>query len=369
MKLVDSFNKPASRKHTVVYDKQRTKVRTARARIARASNDIEKKPLLKELKEARSIMFKLPAKMQDDKKLKYIRYADDFIIAVKGSKEDCKEIKQKLSDFIANVLKMELSEEKTLITHSNDYARFLGYDVRVRRNNQVKASGKYTQRTLHNSVELSIPLDDKIMKFLFSKNIISQEQDGVIKPRRRTQLNNCTPLEIISTYNAEIRGICNYYSLASNFYKISYFSYLMEYSCLKTLAMKHKSSISKVIKKYKDGKGKWGIPYETKSGSKRRYIAKYSDCKDSKIFSDNIFHAENKYKLTKTTLEKRLIAKECELCGTTESKQYVLHHVNKVKNLKGKHHWEKIMIAKRRKTLAICVECHHKIHYCNKSTK
>ena len=76
-------------------------------------------------------------------------------------------------------------------------------------------------------------------------------------------------------YNAELREICNYYGIASNFYKLGY---LMEYSCLKTLAAKHKSSIFKIKAKFKDGKGRWGVPYETKAGRKRRYFVKYAEC-------------------------------------------------------------------------------------------
>ena len=155
--------------------------------------------------------------------------------------------------------------------------------------------------------------------------------EGKIKPTRRTRLHGSTPLEIISTYNAEIRGICNYYSLASNFNTLNYFSYLMEYSCLKTLAGKHKSKISKIKEKYKDGKGKWGIPYETKRGFMRSYIAKLSDCRNSNEFNDIIGNAETMYRLSRNSFESRLIANECELCGTTNAKQYEIHHVNKVK--------------------------------------
>ena len=57
-----------------------------------------------------------------------------------------------------------------------------------------------------------------------------------------------------------------------------------------------------------------------------------------------------------------LKAKVCELCGTTESDHYEIHHVNKLKNLKGKQLWEKVMIAKRRKTLILCRKCHYEIH-------
>ena len=172
----------------------------------------------------------------------------------------------------------------------------------------------------------------------------------------------CTDLEIVMTFNAQLRGICNYYSMASNFHKLNYFSYLMEYSCLKTLAAKHKSYVKIFKDKYKDGKGNWGIPYTTKKGDKRCYFAKYMECKGNKTPIDRIFNVDLVNTTNRTTFESRLAAKTCELCGTTEAECYEIHHVNKVKNLKGKEEWERVMIAKRRKTLVLCQGCHYKIH-------
>jgi len=107
-------------------------------------------------------------------------------------------------------------------------------------------------------------LDDKIHKFIFSKGIAIQEENGNLRPVHRAELLHMTDLEIVSSYNSELRGICNYYNLASNFYRLSYLAYLMEYSCLRTLANKHRSSVPKIIRKFQDGQGQWGIPYETK---------------------------------------------------------------------------------------------------------
>ena len=118
-----------------------------------------------------------------------------------------------------------------------------------------------------------VPLNDKIRQFVFTKGVATQK-DGSMFPVHRKYLVGLTDLEIVSVYNAELRGICNYYGMASNFCKLHYFSYLMEYSCLKTLASKHKTSLSKIIDKFNDGTGKWGVPYETKMGSKRRYFRK-----------------------------------------------------------------------------------------------
>lgn len=362
MKLKSEFDTPEQGECTPEYRALHNKIKNLCYHIDRTEG-VERERMIAECKELRKQLRKTPCTAQTDKKLKCIRYADDFIIGVKGTKEDCQRLKSKLAEFIGQTLKMELSVEKTLITHSSQCARFLGYDVRVRRCGKVKRNKKGVKmRTLNNTVELLIPFDDKIHAFIFSKYIAVQKDDGRLFPVHRNSLLRLTDLEIITVYNDELRGLCNYYGIASNFCKFKYLSYLMEYSCLKTLAAKHKSKISKIVAMYQDGTGKWGIPYETKKGAKRRYLAKYIDCKDDKNPSDIISNAAIIYGQSVTTLEKLLKAKICELCGTTESEHYEIHHVNKLKNLKGKAQWEIAMLAKRRKTLVVCERCHHLIH-------
>jgi len=136
----------------------------------------------------------------------------------------------------------------------------------------------------------------------------------------------------------------------------------MEYSCLKTLAGKHKTTISQTVANNSDGKGRWGIEYITKDGLKRCYFANYTECGSKNDANDKLTNALVIYTQSVNSLEGRLKAKVCELCGTTESDHYELHHVNKLKNLKGKQPWEKAMLAKRRKTLVVCRQCHHDIH-------
>lgn len=364
--LSKEFNQPSTQKFTDDYRKISNRMANIRRDIRKANEkgDMEKKKaLLEERKCLRAKLLKTPCKSQTDKKLKYIRYADDFLIGVNGSKEDCVIIKQQLAEFISGTLKMEMSEEKTLITHSNTPAKFLGYNVRVRRSNTVKPGGRgTTQRTMSGSVELSIPLKEKINGFMFKNGVVVQVENGELEPVCRKDMLRLTDLEIVSGYNAELRGICNYYCLASNFYKLNYFSYLMEYSCLKTLAGKHRCSIGKIKEKFSDHKGKWCIPYETKKGTNYLYLSKYSDCNKSKDASDTKTSMVQIHKNTRSTFESRLKAKVCELCGSTNSNQYEIHHVNKIRNLKGKEPWEIMMISKRRKTMVVCWECHKKIH-------
>ncbi len=362
MELKAVFDQPGKSTPTREYCYLNTKKWRVHKRIETADGE-EREKLIAEYKRLAAEMLKTPAKSQTDKKLKYVRYADDFLIGVNGNHEDCVEIKRKLTEFISNTLKMELSDEKTLITHSNQYARFLGYDVRVRRDGTVRRrKDNVLQRTFNNSVELNVPLNDKIRQFLFSKGIVRQGKDGTFYPVHRYVLESLTDLEIVTVYNAELRGICNYYSMASNFRKLDYFAFLMEYSCIKTLAGKHKTTTSKIRSMYKDGQGKWAIPYQTKDGIKRCYFAKFRNCKASKNPTDCIKSPAVIFANSRNTFENRLKAKCCELCGSTDSAYYEIHHVHKIKDLKGKAWWEAAMIAKRRKTLVVCRECHYKIH-------
>lgn len=357
------FAKPREQEFTPAYRSALSKVNAIKWRLKNAKDSVEAKLLIKELHAARAIMVKIPCKSQTDKKIVYTRYADDFLIGVNGSKEECVKIKAAIKNFLSEKLRLELSEEKTLITHTAQHARFLGYDVSVRRTGKLKKdkTGR-VMRTLNSSVELNIPFADKIERFVLDKQIAAVKQ-GVLKPICRRKLIRLSDLEILSVYNSELRGICNYYGLASNYTRLSYFAYLMEYSCLKTLASKHQTTTSKIRKRFKDGRGGWCIVYTTRKGEQRTYFAKYQDCKSVAYAADRIPELSLRYWHTSNSLESRLKAKRCEYCGTTDSMRYEIHHVNKLRNLQGKAMWERLMIARRRKTLVLCEECHHKLHH------
>ena len=297
------------RNFTEEYNAIRHKRDALHEKIKKAEGTMREQ-LIAQHKQLTKQLFRTPAKACTDKRLKYVRYADDFLIAVNGTREECEAIKAKLTDFVRDTLKMELSQEKTLITHSNTPARFLGFDVRVRRDASVKRSGKRKMRTMNNKVELNIPLKDKVETYLLSHSIAKRDGKRLI-PIHRPILLNRTDLEIVMIYNAELRGLCNYYAIASNFNKLVYFGYLMEYSCLKTLANKHRSRIAKVRYEYRDGTGAWGVPYETKKGKRRMMFAKYSDCK-GKDLTEKVPDLAYRYSHNTTSFEERLKAKVCE---------------------------------------------------------
>jgi len=198
---------------------------------------------------------------------------------------------------------------------------------------------------------------------MYERRIVKQGPEGRLIPIHKHLLSGLTEIEILDTYNALTRGLCSYYSMASNFQKLNYFTYLMEYSCLKTLANKHKTSISKLKRKYGIGHT-WGIRYETRAGHKTMKIVRYSDLKRGIEYQSKVDTIRDyTYLGARNSLEARLRANRCELCGAEgEGYTFEINHVNKVKNLKGKQYWEKAMLSRQRKTLVVCRECHEKIH-------
>ncbi|WP_024832200.1 reverse transcriptase domain-containing protein [Ruminiclostridium josui] len=357
-KIKQAFDKPATRKITPEHSSLSAKLFKRRKKLKSATGE-QRTALLSEIHDLEEQYRKTPSKMQDDKKVSYVRYADDFLIAENGSKEDCVRLKEQLAKFLFDEYKLTLSKDKTLITHSSERVRFLGYDISVRRNQEYMTDSRGRKaRHLNNTVALSVPFE-KIEKHMFEKGFVRQTEAKKFRPLHKKGWLYLPDAEIVERYNAEIRGIVNYYYLASNLYKLQYFAYLMEYSCLATLAGKHNSTIKKIVAKHKQGKD-WAIKYKTENGAtKEKRIVKLKDCKGK--CEDKI--VQHRYSVnTNATIRARLQAGICELCGSKDKASYEVHHVPSVKGLDGTSLWEQIMKSKRRKTLVVCEDCHKAIH-------
>lgn len=132
----------------------------------------------------------------------------------------------------------------------------------------------------------------------------------------RKELVNRTPLEILWTYNYEIRGLYNYYCLTSNVSVLNKYKYIMEYSLYKTLGNKYRYTIGKITSRF-NYNGKFTMEYETKSGAIKRAYLYDKGFKKRKIPLNTEMDAlpiYEKYRKTKNLI-KRILAKVCELCG------------------------------------------------------
>ena len=178
-------------------------------------------------------------------------------------------------------------------------------------------------------------------------------------PKARPCMKNNDDLEILCQYNGEIRGFYNYYSLANNSYTIDSFYNIMEYSMYKTYACKYKSSVRKVLRKYSKN-GEFGVDYIKKNGKTVRCEFYHDGFKRKPLSRIKFNDDQPLIKITRTSLIDRIKANKCEICGAESVLS--MHHVKKLKDLQGKRIWEKHMIARRRKTIAVCHDCHWKIH-------
>lgn len=367
LKTKFNLGSPKKRKRNTEYRKYEARNGRLKKKINMTTDKQLKESLIKQYKENKKIMLTLPYYEHNNegfKSVKYTRYADDFILGVHGNKEDCTHLKQLISDFLKNELKLDLSEEKTLITHSTKTAKFLGYDIKVRDDMSTKSDKNGTTKRMFNgSVQLLIP-DGTIEKKILERKMVRNIDEKPWKILHRPSLQGLSDLEIVETYNAELRGLYNYFSLAENVsHKMWQLRYVMEYSCLKTLAGKYKSKISKMKKKYKH-MDSWGIKYTTKKGDKIAYFFNEKLTTRKPNRDKQVDVKPNLYVFqARGELEQRLRAEQCELCGASgDNKKFQVHHVNKLKDLKGKAFWEQVMIARQRKTLIVCHECHVKIH-------
>lgn len=360
------FDEPRTTRHekTPKYREIDNEMKKISYWIDHTDEEEKRKELVNQFKKLKREIHTIPCHPQTHKKFTFVRYADDWLAGVCGTKEECIALKAEIADFLSRELKLTLSEEKTLITHSSERVRFIGYDICVRRSQEIKGykmkNGKRRKsRSLHLKVALTIPHAEKIEKFMFAKKAIIQTNGGALKfkPVHRTALLNLSDSEIVEHYNAEMRGLLNYYNLAVDYHTLDYFCYLMEYSCLKTIANKHKTSIRKIIRLYKDGKT-WSVPYETKEGTKRVRPIKIADCKKGE--ATDIVFKRTSYNW-KTTIRQRLNAGVCELCGKRHTDLLEVHVIRNLTEL-GNTDWELAMKAKRRKTLVVCPDCHKRIH-------
>ncbi len=298
------------------------------------------------------------------RRLCYVRYADDFLLGLIGPKNDAIKIRNDINNFLLNSLKLVLNSEKTLITHARDQkAKFLGYEIHVLyENSQHDNNGK---RCINGKIGLRVPIT-------VSKEKCSQYmQHG--KPIHLAQRISDDPYSIISQYQAEYRGIVQYYRMAYNLCMLNYLKHIMEVSLVKTLASKYKTTCTKIYKQYgakittNDGEYKVILCKIKRTSPKKPLITYFGgiSLKWNKQASINEEPPEPIW-IRRVEIVKRLLAQKCEICGSQE--QIEVHHIRKLADLKQKGKtikpkWVRYMSERKRKTLVVCYKCHNNIHY------
>lgn len=315
---------------------------------------------------------------QDYIKVKYTRYVDDFVVMIIGSKDLAERIRGEIRDFLRQALHLELNVEKTTITNLTDQRiRFLGYEIAKSKDNTVITENTLgvKKRAAKDTIQLLVPGDviqEKLKPFV---------QNG--KAIHHAARINIPLFDLLTQYNAEIRGLYNYYCLATDVStKVGKFKYYHYYSLLKTVARKEKCSIAQVISKYgvdvklKQASGTrkiFGVSYQTKEGTKTLTYFNEPLKKMDQPLQGRVAQGVIEIIIPQRhQILDRLNANKCELCGfqSEDTSNFEVHHIRKLKDVKRKYmkrgdhipNWILAMCSFRRKTLVVCHKCHTAIY-------
>jgi group II intron reverse transcriptase/maturase len=350
--LIPQYTRGASRALNPAYAEIKNRLSQARRRGDRAAA----RDLTKQL---RSLPYGDPMD-PGYRRLTYTRYADDHILGFVGPKAEAEEIKARLAMFLRETLGLELNDAKTLITRARSQpARFLGYHVTVQHCNTRITGGR---RSANGKIALHVPPD------VVKAQCARYRQHG--KPWHRPRLQNLSDYDIVRTYGAEYQGVVNYFLLAQDVWRLATFRWYAETSLLKTLAAKHKSTVTKMAARYR-------ATVITSAGPRTCYEATLTrqGKKDLIARSGGIPLRQDRRAVIRDPaparvlaprkeLIHRLLRRSCELCehGTTVA----VHQVAGLKRL-GKPGpdqpaWAALMTKMGRKTLIVCAPCHDYIH-------
>ena len=347
--LIPEYTRGDKRARNAEYER----LRHAYAR-ARKKGDREKTQQL------RSRQMRLPSVDCADpgyRRLRYARYADDVLLGFAGPKAEAEEIKQRLTQFMRDDLHLELSAEKTLITHARtSAATFLGYQITT----QTSTGGR---RSLNGTIALRVPIS------VIKTRCVPYLARG--RPAAQPALHNLDDYDIVAAYGAQYRGTVQYYLHAGDVHRLDRLRWVMETSLLKTLAAKHHSTVGKMAARYK---AKIETPHglrtcfeavRRRENNPKPLVARFGGIpltrRKTAVIHD---HALGRNPLARKELITRLLRNSCELCHTSDQVQ--VHHVAKLADLAhpspGQPAWNKLMAKRRRKTLVVCTHCHDQIH-------
>ncbi len=351
---------------------ERRKHNNEHARLMKQANRLQQKGQKEAARVLRKRMRQLPSIATHDpayRRLRYCRYADDFVLGFTGPKSEAEEIKYHLSTFLREELNLLLSPEKTLITHArSEAAKFLGYEITILQadTKQSITRGGVKRRSINGKTGLRVPRATLVEK--------CNRYRRYGKPCHRAELLNESDYTIIATYQLEYRGMVNYYRLAYNLHTFRLLKWVMETSLTKTLAAKHQISVKAVYRTYHatlliEGKRYKGLHVAVTREGKKPLIATWGGI--PLRWDRNATIQDRPHQVpwnNRTELEKRLLAQVCEVCDATSmTDKLEVHHIRALKDLgkydgREKPEWVKIMAARRRKTLVLCQVCHRELH-------
>jgi group II intron reverse transcriptase/maturase len=307
----------------------------------------------------------LPSQDPNDpsyRRLRYVRYCDDWLLGFAGPKHEAEQIKSTIAVFLNDELKLELSQSKTVITHAaSQAAHFLGYEIRAQHSDTKITRGR---RSVNGAIGLFVP------KTMLRQRCALYLRHG--QPASRGALLHDEDFTIVAKYGAEYAGVVQYYLLAQDVFRLGRLRWTMETSMLKTLAAKHRGTVASMARRFKSTIDTPAGPRTVfqvtvdRDRGRKPLVARFGGIPLRRARTAVLTDQRPVLASTRRNeLIRRLVAGHCEVCEDTENLE--VHHIRKLADLnqpgrREKPDWMHLMAKRRRKTLVLCSRCHHDLH-------
>jgi group II intron reverse transcriptase/maturase len=311
---------------------------------------------LKELEERRKHVPCYSKEKRHPGKIKYVRYADDFLILIYGTKLEAEGTKRRVADKLRE-LGLQLNDEKTRITHWDEPVQFLGYELR----------GISRKRGIGIRARLGIPREK-----------VKRIQEAIM---RVCEYHQIPEADLFRAVSAKYQGFCQYFKYADAPQQA--FSKLADSSWWATahnLARRHKCSMRQMLRTAEKAER---YAYLTRRGRTRKtfrqFIGSYEVILDILPPKTGNIHAIPKHQSwtadliplnacswqSGRSLATRLEALErstgvCEQCHTNQVEN--VHHTGP---LRRKRSMRARVMSDRDQRLtakALCMRCHVGVH-------
>lgn len=370
------FDRGTKRRANPAYKSAESAIRRLRRNIdvlrAQGADEAEVSAVfgrIAELDEARRTIPSTDPMDPNFRRLRYCRYADDFLIGVIGSKEEARAMMAAVQTFLADRLHLDVSAEKSGISDASKGSRFLGYDIRtvaprrpttmVERRRSDGSPIRVPRRPQTGNVRLSVPRD-RVSAFCRRNGY------GNLEQRRadvRPQFLSSSDAEIIVAYNAEFRGFANYYALAIGVKRsLSLLELIVTSSLFKTIANRHQTSVRKISRRLHMGSG-YALDHVIQDEPRVLGVWLLKHLRPRSWTDPVVDHVSTAFGLARSRndLITRLNARVCEACGNRDG-PFEVHHVRRLKDVQGRPIGLQRGVSRLRKTTVLCRPCHTTRH-------
>jgi group II intron reverse transcriptase/maturase len=300
------------------------------------------------------------------RRLRYCRYADDFLISVIGSKAEARQMMAAVQGFLAERLRLSVSAEKSGITAASKGAPFLGYQIcaftlrspgAMTRRSQWggRKALRVRRRPTRGNIKLWVPRE-RVYAFCRRKRYGNLD---TLKGRTRPQFLDSSDAEIILSFNSELHGFANYYAIAdgvkSSLDPLEFVSFR---SLMTTIASRHRKTVGWAMARLKQGSD-YGVSYVVRGKPRFLKLWRLKHLKTETWYRPAVdqITVGSRLAQSRNDLISRLGASECEACGDTEG-PFEVHHTRRLKDMQAEPFTVQKRSARLRKTMVLCRRCH-----------